>query len=147
MRDSPLCVSIQRLHPQALIPGQASYGAAGYDLATVTGLSLAGGQSVKVPCGIAIALPPGFAGLICPRSGLAHKHGVTVLNAPGVIDSDYRGEIGVLLYNTRGEPYEITPGQRIAQLCLVPIVRATWDLTEHLPTTERGEGGFGSTDP
>ena len=98
-----------------------------------------------VPTGIAIALPPGSEGQVRPRSGLAAKHGVTVLNAPGTIDSDYRGEIGVVLINHGTESFSVTRGMRIAQLVIAPIVQAHVRVVEKLDQTARGQGGFGST--
>jgi dUTP pyrophosphatase len=95
--------------------------------------------------GLKIALPQGYEGQIRPRSGLASKHGISVLNAPGTIDADYRGEIGVILVNLSNEVFTIRPGERIAQLVLAQHEQITWELTENLPSSIRGEGGFGST--
>jgi dUTP pyrophosphatase len=98
-----------------------------------------------VPAGFAMALPAGYEAQIRPRSGLAFKHGVTVLNAPGTIDADYRGEVSVILVNLGEEPYEIVPGERIAQMVVAPVVRAVFHRTGNLESTDRGSKGFGST--
>lgn len=106
---------------------------------------IAPGAVEVVPCGFAIALPPGFEAQVRPRSGVAAKHGVTVLNTPGTIDSDYRGEVKAILINHGREPFEITTGMRIAQLVICPVARAEWDAVDTLPETVRGAGGFGHT--
>jgi dUTP pyrophosphatase len=98
-----------------------------------------------VPSGIAIALPAGFEAQIRPRSGLAAKHGITLLNAPGTIDADYRGEIKVILANLGSEPFSVTRGMRIAQMVIGPVARVVWSAAETLDATARGAGGFGST--
>lgn len=104
------------------------------------------GERVRVPTGFAMRLPgPDWVGLICARSGLATRHGVTLPNGVGVIDSDYRGEVQVALTNLSDTPYEIQPGERVAQLLVVPVARVTWRLVDQLQPTERGAGGFGST--
>jgi len=102
-------------------------------------------QRMMVPTGLFIALPDGYDAQVRPRSGLAANHGVTVLNTPGTIDADYRGEIRVILINLSGSPFTIEPGDRIAQMVIAPHVRADWELVEMLDETERGAGGFGST--
>jgi dUTP pyrophosphatase len=99
-----------------------------------------------IPTGVAIALPPGFEGQVRTRSGLALRHGVTVLNGPGTIDADYRGELKVLLVNLGSEPFVVRKGDRIAQLVIAPVTRAAWDEVGVLPGSERGDGGFGHTD-
>jgi dUTP pyrophosphatase len=106
--------------------------------------TIAPGAVAQIACGIAIALPDGFEAQVRPRSGLAARHGLTVLNAPGTIDSDYRGEIKVLLINHGPDPVVIAPGMRIAQLVVAPVTRVQW-TTADLPPTERGAGGFGHT--
>ncbi len=129
------------------LPAYATAGAAGMDLRAAVSdnlLLLSGGRAL-VPTGIALALPDGYEGQIRPRSGLALRGGVTVLNAPGTIDSDFRGEIEVILINHGRESYEIIRGQRIAQLIIAPVTRAELQRVTDLPTTERGGGGFGST--
>ncbi len=111
---------------------------------TATG-SLAPLARRAVPTGLAIALPEGYEGQVRPRSGLALRHGITCINAPGTIDADYRGEIQVLLVNLSGEPFTLRRGERIAQLVVAPVVRAELEEVDTLPTTVRGDGGFGST--
>jgi dUTP pyrophosphatase len=132
------------------LPAYQTQGAAGCDLhaATPTGekLVLAPGERRLVPAGIALELPEGFEAQIRPRSGLALKEGVTVLNAPGTIDADYRGEICVLLINHGDRPFEIVRGARIAQLVVAPVVQASFVETQVLGETARGTGGFGSTE-
>lgn len=144
-------VSIRRLtHGEGLpTPSYASDGAAGLDLyaALPEGqkLVLEPGARDLIPTGIEIALPAGYEAQVRPRSGLAVKHGVTVLNAPGTIDSDYRGEVKALLVNHGGEPFEILRGMRIAQMVIAPVARATLVEVDELDETARGAGGFGST--
>ena len=144
-------VEIQRLpHGEGLpLPAYQSAGAAGLDLmaalAPGAALKLAPGARVLIPTGLAIALPEGFEGQIRPRSGLAAKHGVTVLNAPGTLDADYRGEIGVLLVNLGDEPFEIARGARIAQLVIAPVTKVSLIERLALNGTARATGGFGST--
>lgn len=134
----------------SLLPHYATEGAAGADLraALKEPLLLAPGQYALIPTGLKIALPRGLEAQVRPRSGLAFKHGVTVLNAPGTIDADYRGEIGVILINHGSSPFLIEPGMRIAQLVVAPVVRVSFERSsqaELLETTQRGEGGFGHT--
>lgn len=143
-------VRIRRLPHGADLPLPAwqTAGAAGADLhaAVEAPLVLGPGDRQLVPTGLAIALPEGWEAQVRPRSGLAWRHGVTVLNAPGTIDADYRGEIKVPLINHGAEAFEVTRGQRIAQLVLAPVVRADWELVDELPDdTDRGAAGFGST--
>jgi dUTP pyrophosphatase len=130
-------------------PRQQTAGAAGVDLLAALGpdeeLSLAPGQRTLVPTGLALAIPPGYEGQVRPRSGLAAKHGVTVLNAPGTIDADYRGEVKVILINHGDAPFAIRRGERIAQLVVAPVTEASFEPRESLDATERGAGGFGST--
>jgi len=106
---------------------------------------LAPGERALIPTGIAIALPPGYEAQVRPRSGLALKHGVTVLNSPGTIDADYRGEVQVLLINHGAQPFVIRRGDRIAQMIVAPVTQIVWNLVERLDETERGSGGYGST--
>ena len=108
-------------------------------------IALAPGERVLVPTGLRLQIPPGYEGQVRPRSGLAMKRGLTVLNAPGTIDADYRGEVGVLLVNLSAEPQRIEPGERIAQLVVAPVTRVRWEEVEELDESERGRGGFGST--
>jgi len=141
-----LAVAITRLSPDAQVPAYQSTGAAAMDLhAAGPAVDIAPGEYQTIPCGIAIALPQGFEGQVRPRSGLASRHGVTVLNAPGTIDSDYRGEVKVVLINHGALPFQVTPGMRIAQLVIAPVSTVVWEPVEALPATGRGSGGFGHT--
>ena len=145
--SAPVEVTVQRLaHGRDLpLPAYASAGSAGLDLHAAAGpLHLAPGARALVATGLALALPEGFEGQIRPRSGLARDHGVTVLNSPGTVDSDYRGEIGVLLVNLGEKPFVVERGMRIAQLVIAPVARVR--LVEgRVPPSGRGTGGFGST--
>nr|WP_298682815.1 dUTP diphosphatase [uncultured Dongia sp.] len=129
------------------LPAYATAGAAGLDLlaAVSNDITLPPLGRALVPTGISIALPLGYEGQVRPRSGLALKQGITVLNAPGTIDADYRGEVGVILINLSDTPVTLKRGERIAQLLLAKVELLTWDEVRELPTTERGTGGFGST--
>jgi len=129
------------------LPAYQSDLAAGLDLlAAVDGpLTLAPGERTLVPTGLAMALPAGFEAQVRPRSGLAAKHGITVLNTPGTIDADYRGEVKVILINLGNQPFEIVRGERIAQMVIAPVLQAEIAEVETLSETERGSGGFGST--
>jgi len=133
-------------HGQGLaLPGQASAEAAGFDIAAAEGATIAAGSVAAIATGFALAIPAGFEGQVRPRSGLALKHGVTVLNAPGTIDADYRGEVKIILINHGAEPFRIARGDRIAQLVIAPVTRAHFESVAALPPSERGPGGFGST--
>jgi len=140
-------IPIQILSAHAHVPEYATAGAAGLDLAAAIAESmvLEPGAFTLVPCGFAIALPEGLEAQVRPRSGLASRHGVTVLNAPGTIDSDYRGEVKVILINHGREPFTVAPGMRIAQLVVAAVSRITWEPMPRLPATERAAGGFGHT--
>ena len=140
-------VQVKRLpHGEGLeLPGYATDGAAGMDVLSAEDLTLASGARHAVATGLALAIPVGFEVQVRPRSGLALKHGITVPNTPGTIDSDYRGELKVILINHGSEPFEVRRGDRIAQLVLAPVTRAAWQVVEELDETARGEGGFGST--
>jgi dUTP pyrophosphatase len=129
------------------LPAYATPGAAGLDLqaAIAEAIDLAPGRRTLVPTGIAIAVPVGYEVQIRPRSGLALKHGITCLNSPGTIDSDYRGEVKVILANLGEETFVIEPGMRIAQMVLCPVSQLQWETVESLDETSRGAGGFGST--
>ena len=131
------------------LPKQQTMGAAGVDLLAALGISetvtIASGARAIVPCGFAMALPPGYEAQVRPRSGLAAKHGVTVLNTPGTIDADYRGEVKVILINHGSEAFEIRRGDRIAQMVVAPVSAVTFTERESLDETTRGAGGFGST--
>ena len=142
-------VAVRRLsHGSDLaLPAYASAGSAGLDLlaAIESDKVMAPGERYLVPCGICLALPNGYEAQVRPRSGLALKHGLTLLNSPGTIDSDYRGEIGVILINHGDASFTVARGMRIAQLVLAPVVRAVLAETHYLPKTARGANGFGST--
>ncbi len=129
------------------LPSYATTSSAGVDLKAVIEepITLRPLERKIIGTGLKIALPEGFEAQVRPRSGLAAKHGITVLNAPGTIDADYRGEIGVILVNLSNDDFTIQPGERIAQLVLSQYQQIQWDEVETLPSTERGEGGFGST--
>lgn len=129
------------------LPHYATAGSAGMDLraAVCEALTLGPGQRAMIPTGLRIALPLGYEAQVRPRSGLAARHGVGMVNSPGTIDSDYRGEIRVLLINWGDEPFTIRRGERIAQLIVAPYIRVAWDETAELPESERGTGGFGHT--
>ena len=140
-------VSIRRLpHGDGLaLPAYATAGAAGMDVLSAEHVVLEPGNRHAVATGLAVAVPAGFEIQVRPRSGLALKHGVTVPNTPGTIDSDYRGELKVILINHGAETFAIERGDRIAQLVLAPVVQAEWQEVSELDDTERGTGGFGST--
>jgi dUTP pyrophosphatase len=142
-------IAVQRLsHASDLpLPEYSTIGAAGADVVAAVGedLVLAPGERAAVPTGLIMAIPPGFEVQVRPRSGLALRHGVTVANAPGTIDSDYRGEVKVILVNLGQEPYRLRRGDRIAQLIVAPVVQAQFVASVTLPSTDRGAGGFGST--
>jgi dUTP pyrophosphatase len=129
------------------LPAYATAGSAGLDLAAAVTepVVIAPGGRALVPTGLAIALPVGFEAQVRPRSGLAARSGVTVLNTPGTIDSDYRGEIQVILINLGDAPFKVTRGERIAQLVVAPVTQLAWQTTDSLSDTARGAGGFGST--
>jgi dUTP pyrophosphatase len=129
------------------LPAYATADSAGVDLAAAleAPLTLAPGERKDVPTGIALALPAGWEGQVRPRSGLALRHGITILNSPGTIDADYRGEIRIILANLGAAPVTIARGERIAQLVIAPVSRAVWEVVAELPATLRGSGGFGST--
>jgi dUTP pyrophosphatase len=147
--SNPLRVAIQRLpHGADLpLPAYATADAAGLDLmaAVDEALRIEPMGRAQVPTGIAIALPAGFEAQVRPRSGLAARNGITVLNAPGTVDADYRGEIQVILINLGAEPFAVTRGLRIAQLVVAPVSRIAWQQESELDETARGSGGFGST--
>ena len=139
-------VAVKRLRPDAFLPSQAYPGDAGFDLASCERVELAPGARAVVGTGIAIAIPPGHAGLVIPRSGLAARHGLGKVNAPGLIDEGYRGEIKVILHNTdRDALFVVEPGMRIAQLVVVELPRVELVEVDDLPPSERGDGGLGSS--
>lgn len=133
-------------HGQGLpLPRYATAEAAGADVVAAADVELAPGMRAAVPTGLKVAVPAGYELQVRPRSGLAREHGVTLVNPPGTIDSDYRGEVLVLLINLGEQPFTVHRGERIAQLVLAPVVRAEFVVASTLPPTKRGEGGFGST--
>lgn len=138
-------LEIQRLDDRAVVPSYATPGSAGLDLVAIEDATIDAGRVHRARTGLAFRIPDGYEGQVRPRSGLAAKHGVTVLNAPGTLDSDYRGEVVVLLINHGAWPVRIMAGERIAQLVICPVTRAELVLVESMGTTERGAGGFGST--
>jgi len=137
---------IQRLREAAVVPARAYAGDAGLDLAACERVELGPGERALVGTGLAVAIPDGYAGFVQPRSGLAARHGITIVNTPGLVDSGYRGELQVILLNTDGnEPFIVEPGMRIAQLVVLPIPEVAPVEVEALPESERGERGFGSS--
>jgi dUTP pyrophosphatase len=137
---------IQRLHEDAVLPERAYVGDAGLDLAASDEVELAPGERAVVGTGLAVAIPEGYAGFVQPRSGLAARHGISVVNTPGLVDSGYRGEIRVVLLNTdRRDAFRIEKGMRIAQLVVLPVPAVTLVETDELPASERGVRGFGSS--
>ena len=141
-----LSVQVQRLDPELPLPAYAHPGDAGADLLTTVDVRLAPGERAIVPTGIAMALPEGYVALVHPRSGLAARHGLSIVNTPGTVDSGYRGEIKVLLVNhDPNEPIELRRGDRIAQLVVQPVERARFVEVDRLPESARGDGGYGST--
>ena len=151
MSDAPsqVAVDVTRLSHGAdfELPAYESTLAAGMDLlAAVAGdVVIAPGERALVPTGLAIALPPGFEAQVRPRSGLALKQGITVVNTPGTIDADYRGEVGVILINHGNAPFTVDRGMRIAQMVVAPVTQAVWNEVDTLAESDRGAGGFGST--
>lgn len=142
-----VAVRVRRLpHGEGLdLPTYATPGAAGMDVLSAEDVTLAPGARHAVATGLSVAIPKGYEIQVRPRSGLALKHGISVPNTPGTIDSDYRGELKVILINHGAEPFAIARGDRIAQLVLAPVTRAAWDEVAELDETARGAGGFGST--
>jgi len=148
----PIKIAVARLeHGVGLdLPAYQTHQAAGMDLlaAVAEPVTLGPLERAAIPCGFAMALPPGYEAQVRPRSGLAIKHGISMVNTPGTIDADYRGEVKVLLINLGKEPFAVTRGLRIAQLIIAPVVQGRWQEVDNLadlPTTQRGAGGFGST--
>lgn len=147
MKNNLLTVKCRRLSPLAHLPSYATTHAAGMDLhaAVERPVKLKPGEIRLIPTGIALEIPRGFEGQVRPRSGLALKHGISIVNAPGTIDADYRGEVGVILINLARKTFTINPGDRIAQLVIGPVIRARLRETAALANTRRGSGGFGHT--
>jgi dUTP pyrophosphatase len=139
-------LSFTRVDPEAVLPARAHPGDAGLDLRSAVDVEVGPGERAMVPTGIAVAIPDGYAGLVLPRSGLASAHGLTMANAPGLIDAGYRGEVICAVVNLdRNEPVKIARGDRIAQLMLVAVPDLDPVWVDELPSSTRGEGGFGST--
>ena len=138
-------VSVHKLDKELPTPERAHAGDAGLDLRARESVALDPGDRGMVPTGIAIAIPRGHAGLVVPRSGLAARHGIGVVNAPGLIDAGFRGEVHVILVNHGTERVELARGDRIAQLVVLPVAMVSLELVDELPATDRGAGGFGST--
>jgi dUTP pyrophosphatase len=137
---------IHRLRDDAVVPSRAYTGDAGLDLAACERVELGPGERATVPTGLAVAIPDGYAGFVQPRSGLAARHGITIVNTPGLVDSGYRGELQVVLLNTdRTEAFVVEPGMRIAQLVVVPVPGVEPVEVDELPAGERGVRGFGSS--
>jgi dUTP pyrophosphatase len=146
LRDAKIHrIDVQLLHPHAKVPERAHDGDAGYDLRCLEPFALSPGARATVPTGVAIALPVGVAGLVVPRSGSASKHGLSVVNGPGLIDPGYRGEIKVVLINLGEDVYTAEAGDKVAQLLLVPFVAPELRVVAALDATQRGERGFGSS--
>ena len=143
--DSQAIVKVKRLVPEAKLPKYEHPGDSGADLVAVVDCTLQPMQWFAIPPGISAEVPMGFELQVRPRSGLALKHGVTVLNTPGTVDAGYRGEIKVILLNLGAEPFLITSGMKIAQLVVAPVVRGLFQEVDELSTSQRGSGGFGST--
>jgi len=143
--DIMMQLKVKRLNPAAILPSYARAGDAGLDLFAVKALSIAPGASALVPTGIAIELPPGTEGQVRPRSGLALKHAITVLNTPGTVDEGYRGEVGVILINHGQTMFAVEAGMKIAQLVVTPRIQVEVAEVAALQDSERGAGGFGST--
>ena len=138
-------VAVRRLRPEARIPEQAYEGDAGLDLAACEHAVLGPGERAVVPTGLAVEIPDGYAGFVQPRSGLAARHGIGIVNSPGLIDAGYRGEIRVVLLNTGREPFSVEAGMRIAQLVVVPFASVRVVEVKEFATSERGARGFGSS--
>ena len=137
---------VRRLRPEAIVPARAYDGDAGLDLTACERFELGPGERALVGTGLAVAIPEGYAGFVQPRSGLAAKHGITIVNTPGLVDSGYRGEVMVALLNTdRTQTFVVEPGMRIAQLVLLPVPGVSPVELDELPETERGARGYGSS--
>ena len=138
-------VAVRRLRPDAHIPDQAYDGDAGLDLSACDQFVLRPGERAVVPTGVAVEIPDGYAGFVQPRSGLAARHGIGIVNSPGLIDSGYRGEIQVVLLNTGAETFFVEPGMRVAQLVVVPVATVRLVEVDELAASDRGTRGFGSS--
>ena len=140
-----MTLAFRRIHPDAVLPAYAHPSDAGMDVRSVDDVEIAPGGRALVHTGLVMNLPPGYEAQVRPRSGLALKHGVTVLNTPGTIDSGYRGEVGVILANLGDAPFPVRKGDRIAQIVVTPVTQAEIVETDEVDATDRGAGGFGST--
>ncbi len=140
-----ITLNIRKLHPAAILPQYEHEDDSGMDLCAIAPHTIPPHKSALIPTGIAIEIPLGTEAQIRPRSGLALKHSVTVLNTPGTVDAGYRGEIRIILINHSSVPFHIQPGMRIAQMVITPILKATLKEVSHLSPSHRGQGGFGST--
>jgi len=140
-----MTLRFRKLRPEAVLPSYAHASDAGMDMRSVEALTLAPGARALVHTGLVMLLPPAYEAQVRPRSGLALKNGVTVLNTPGTIDSGYRGEVGVILANFGAESFEVKPGDKVAQIVVAPVTRAEIVETDEVDETDRGAGGFGST--
>jgi dUTP pyrophosphatase len=139
-------LAVRRLRPEAVLPGRAYPGDAGLDLTACERVELGPGERAVVGTGLAVAIPDGHAGFVQPRSGLAARHGISMVNTPGLVDSGYRGELRVILLNTDPqEPFVVEPGMRVAQLVVLPVPPVALVEVEELPASERGGRGFGSS--
>jgi dUTP pyrophosphatase len=138
-------VNLRRLHPQAYLPAPAHPGDAGLDLAAIDAVVIKPGERVVVGTGIALAIPKGYGGLVIPRSGHARRHGIALVNSPGLIDSGYRGEVQVVMINHGQKEVRFEAGDRIAQLLIVAVPQISWNEVDELVDSQRGEDGFGST--
>jgi dUTP pyrophosphatase len=138
-------LQVKLLHPDGRLPRRAHPGDAGADLFSVDDVVIPAGERRVVGTGIAVAIPQGFAGFVQPRSGLAFKNGIMVINSPGLIDSGYRGEIRISLYNSGHEPFEIKSGERVAQFVIQRVEEPQFEVAVELPEASRGDGGFGSS--
>lgn len=142
-----LRIRVTKLRDSAIVPGYATEHAAGVDLhaAIDAALTLAPGERTLIPTGLALEIPVGFEGQVRPRSGLALRQGIALVNSPGTIDADYRGEVGIILINHGQEPVTFNPGDRIAQLVIAPVIRVEFEEIDELSATRRAAGGFGHT--
>ena len=140
-----MTLRFKKLRPDAILPSYAHPSDAGMDVRSVEGLTIAPGKRALVPTGLVMLLPPGYEAQVRPRSGLALKSGVTVLNTPGTIDSGYRGEVGVILANFGETDFSVKKGDKIAQIVIAPVTQPTIEETDVVDETDRGAGGFGST--
>lgn len=140
-----LKILVKQLDAELPVPSHAQPGDAGVDLYARFAGELAAGERSLVPTGVAVAIPEGYVGLVVPRSGLAIRHGISLVNSPGILDSGYRGELQVVMINHGSETFRYERGERIAQLVVVPYAAQSWEVTDELPSSDRGEGGFGST--